>query len=303
MTRWDSIEAFVAVADTGGFSAAARSMGASPSYVSRAVRRLESRLGVQLLYRTTRQTSLTDAGRGYYEHCRQFINGLDTADRAIQTLEPTPRGHFRLTCATRFGERYIAPTVNDFLLRHPEVSLEFHLTNRLVDIVQDGYDLAIRLGTLRDSGLVARRLAPRRLYVCAAPAYLERHGAPETPADLGRHNCLAGSTDHWTFQMNSRHEEHRIRGTWRCNSGPALLDATVKGLGLAQLPDYYVLQPVQRGELVSVLEAYQHTGSGVWAVYPRSRYPAPTVRALVDFLVERFTANPPGAAPAPHRQG
>ncbi|WP_435104129.1 LysR family transcriptional regulator [Arhodomonas sp. AD133] len=293
MARWDSVEAFVSVVQHGGFSAAARVTGASPSYLSRAVSQLETRLGMQLLYRTTRQIRLTDSGRRYFEDCRELIAGLEAAERSAQALEAAPRGHLRLSCATHFGERYVAPALNDFLLRHPQVSAELTLTNRMVNLIDEGFDLAIRLGTLRDSSLVARRLAPRRLYVCAAPGYVERQGAPGSLDELAGHHCLVGSTDYWTFSVGGQREDRRVRGRLRCNSGPALLDAALKGLGLAQLPENYVLTHLDRGDLVEVLGEHAYAQAGVYAVYPWSRYPVPKVRALVAFLVERFAGRAP----------
>ncbi|MCS4505904.1 LysR family transcriptional regulator [Arhodomonas aquaeolei] len=288
MSRWDDVEAFVAVVEEGGFSAGARALGTSPSFASRAIQRLERRLALQLLHRTTRQLRLTDSGRRYFEECRSLVTALDAAERSVQAMEAAPRGLIRMSCATYFGEHYLAPAVNDFMLQYPEISVELELTNRVVDLVQEGFDLAVRLGSLKDSSLVARRLAPRRLHVCASPGYLARHGHPASPEALARHQCLVGSTDYWTFSINGRREDRRVRGRLRCNNGLALLDAALKGLGIAQLPAHYVAGPLARGELVEVLPDYRFTDAGVYAVYPWSRYPAPKVRAMVDFLLAHF---------------
>lgn len=293
MKRWDLVEAFVTVVDHGGFTPAARAGGVSPSYMSRAVRRLEDRLGVQLLHRTTRHFRLTESGQRYYEECRALLSGLEAAERAAQAMDAEPRGTVRMTCATHFGERFIAPVVNDFLLENPQVGVVLELTNRVVDVVEERLDLAIRLGVLPDSSLVSRRLAPRCLHVCASPDYVARHGRPSSPAELSRHRCLVGSTERWVFQVNGRYEERRVEGAWRCNSGPAILDAALKGLGIAQLPDYYVLGHLREGRLVELMADIRFSGGGVYAVYPGGRYPVPKVRALVDYLAQRIQRQPP----------
>ncbi|WP_106477434.1 LysR family transcriptional regulator [Phytohalomonas tamaricis] len=288
MQRWDRIEAFVEVVRLGSFSAAARQLRVSSSHVSRLIGQLESQLGTQLLYRTTRQLRLTDAGRVYFEHCHQLFEGFKSAHQAIQELQDQPKGVLKLTSATTFGERYIAPLVNDFQRRHPQLEIDMHFTNRRVDLIDEGYDVAIRLGVLEDSTLIARRLGARHEYVVGSPDYLARHGQPNTLADLTHHNCLVGSKPSWLFEVKGQRREVRISGNWRANSGPALLDATLKGLGLAQLPDYYVADYLKSGELVALLEAYQYPQMGIWVVYPRHRHLSPKVRNFVDFLAERM---------------
>jgi hypothetical protein len=183
-----------------------------------------------------------------------------------------------------YGERFIVPLVNEFMARHPLLKLEIELTNRTLDMVQEGFDLAIRLGRLNDSSLVATRIAPRAMYLCASPGYLERYGRPHTLSELGQHNCLIGTNDIWTFQQDGREHQFRPSGNWRCNSGQAVLDAAQRGFGLCQLPDYYVLDPLRRGELVSLLEANQPPNAAVWAVYPQRRYSLPKVCLLIDAL-------------------
>ncbi|HET8790786.1 MAG TPA: LysR family transcriptional regulator [Modicisalibacter sp.] len=289
MQRWDRIEAFTEVVRLGTFSAAARHLKVSSSHISRLVGQLENQLDTQLLYRTTRQTRLTDAGALYYEHCRHLFDGFSEAEAALNDLQSSPHGVLKLTSATTFGERYIAPLVNDFQRLHPQLEVRMHFTNRQVELIDEGYDVAIRMGMLKDSTLVARRLCKRREYVVGSKAYFEQVSRPHSLAELASHDCLVGSRDFWLFNDKGNRREVRVSGRWQANSGPALLDAALKGLGLAQLPDYYVEKHLASGELVSVLDAYQYNDIAVWVVYPRHRHLSPKIRQFVDFLVEHFS--------------
>ncbi|ERS84719.1 LysR family transcriptional regulator [Halomonas sp. PBN3] len=294
MQRWDRIEAFVEVVRLGTFAAAARELSVSNSHVSRLVSQLEQQLGTALLYRTTRQINLTDAGALYYRHCRHLFDGFREAEAAIDDLQDRPQGRLSLTSATTFGERFLAPLVNDFLLEHPQLEVRMHFTNRQVDIIDEGFDVAIRMGRLEDSSLVARRLCERREYVVGAPAYFEHISQPHALAELPRHRCLIGSRDQWRFAVDGVRREVRVEGGWRANSGPALLDAALKGLGLAQLPDYYVEEHLASGALVSVLDAYRHADTAVWAVFPRHRQRSPKLHRFLDYLVARLPERLPG---------
>lgn len=282
--RWDGVDAFVAVADCGSFGAAAERLGVSTSHVSRQVARLEERLQARLFYRSTRRVSLTETGQLFLQHCRRLQDGLDEALHAVQDLGGAPKGLLRMTCAVTYGERFIVPLVNNFIERYPELRVEIELTNEMLDIVREGYDLAIRLGRLADSSLVATRIAPRVMYLCASPAYLERRGAPAALAELAGHDCLVGSADSWAFQEAGREHIVRVQGRWRCNSGQAVLDAALRGFGLAQLPDYYVLEHLKRGRLRALLPDFQPPHTAVWALFPQQRYLSPKVRMLVEHL-------------------
>ncbi|WP_110667832.1 LysR substrate-binding domain-containing protein [Salinicola halophilus] len=288
MSRWDGIEAFVAVVRLGTFSRAAASLKVSSSHVSRQVSQLEQQLGTPLLYRTTRQIRLTDGGAVYFEHCRALLDGFREAEDALNALQTQPQGRLALSCATTFGERFIAPLVNDFHRRYPQLDVHLHFTNRSVELIDEGFDVAIRMGVLKDSSLLARRLCDRREYVVGSPDYFQRMPAPHSLSELTHHSCLVGSRDSWLFQVDGRRREIKVSGNWRGNSGPALLDAACKGLGLAQLPDYYVEEALARGELVSVLDRYQFTDTAVWAVYPRHRQLSSKIRLLVDFLAQQL---------------
>jgi DNA-binding transcriptional LysR family regulator len=282
--RWEGIDEFVAVAELGQFSAAAAQLGVSSSHVSRQVALLEERLQARLFYRSTRRVSLTEAGHTFVQHCRRLLDGREEAMRAVQDLASEPKGLLRMTCAVAYGERFIVPLVTDYLARYPQLQVDIELTNRPLDLVNEGLDLAVRLGRLQESRLVASRLAPRRMYLCAAPEYLKRYGRPHSLSELARHNCLVGSTDQWLMQQNGRELSTRVQGNWRCNSGQAVLDAALKGMGLCQLPDYYVLEHLHSGALVSLLEAHQPPNTAVWALYPQQRHLSPKVRGMIEHL-------------------
>lgn len=286
MFIWEGVSEFVAVAEMESFTGAAKRLGISTAQVSRQISALETRLSTKLFYRTTRKVSVTEAGQIYYQHCRQVLDGLEEAERTITNLQLAPRGKLRLTAPVTYGEKTIAPLVNDFVLRYPELEVQMRLTNQKLDLVAEGYDLAVRLGKLEDSSMMARRLASRTQYVCASPDYLSTYGVPHTLSELELHNCLQGNLDYWRFQDQGKARNIRVKGNIRCNSGWALLDAALKGIGIVQLPDYYVQPSLESGQLISLLEHYQEPDDGIWALYPHNRHLSPKVRMLLDFLSE-----------------
>lgn len=284
INRWDGLDEFVAVAECGQFSAAAERMGVSSSHISRQIARLEERMQTRLFYRSTRKVVLTEAGQTFLHHCQRLQDGREEALRAVGDLTSEPKGLLRLTCAVAYGERFIVPLVNGFMEDYPQLRVDIELTNNTLDLLHEGMDLAIRLGRLQESRLVATRLAPRRMYLCASPSYLERYGRPHSVSELNRHNCLIGSSDNWLLQQNGREFSQRVQGNWRCNSGQAVLDAALRGMGLCQLPDYYVLEHLKNDALISLLDAHQPPSTAVWALYPQQRHLSPKVRKLVDYL-------------------
>ncbi|AZR40832.1 MULTISPECIES: LysR substrate-binding domain-containing protein [Marinobacter] len=286
MHRWEGVNEFVAVAETESFTRAAKRLEVSTAQVSRQISALEDRLSTRLFYRTTRRVSTTEAGQIYYQHCRQILDALEQAERSMTNMQLVPQGRLRLTAPVTYGEKSIAPLVNDFVLRYPELDVEMKLTNQQLDLVAEGYDLAVRLGKLDDSSLMARRLASRTLYVCASPAYLAVHGTPHSLSELEQHNCLQGNLGYWRFQDAGHPRNVRIRGNVRCDSGRALLDAALKGVGIVQLPDYYVGPALEAGTLVPLLTHYQEDDDGIWAVYPHNRHLSPKVRMLLDYFVD-----------------
>lgn len=284
MNHWEGIDEFVSVAEHGQFSAAATQLGVSSSHVSRQVARLEERLQTRLFYRSTRRVSLTEAGERFLQHCRRLVDARDEAIRAVTDLASEPKGLLRMTCAVAYGEDFIMPLANDFMQLHPQLRIEMTLTNQTLDLLHGSYDLAIRLGRLQDSNMIATRIAPRHMYLCAAPSYLERHGAPHSLSELPRHNCLIGSSDTWHFKSNERELPVRVQGNWQCNSGKAVLEAALRGFGLCQLPDYYVHEHLRQGRLRALLPQHQPPHTAVWALYPQQRHLSPKVRQWVDFL-------------------
>ena len=288
--QWLGVVEFITVVETQSFTVAAQRLGMSVAQVSRQVSALESRLATRLLYRTTRRVSVTEAGQLYYQHCRPLLDGLQQAEQALSQAQGTPSGHLRITAPTYYGETVIAPLVTRYLQSHPQISAELNLDNRKIDLVAEGYDLGIRLGPMDESSLGTRQLGSRRHHVCAAPDYLARQGTPHTLAELTQHQCLVGTIDFWRFNEGERLREVRVGGRLRCNSGAALLQAALQGLGLVQLPDYYVAPYLANGQLVPVLTGYT-LQDGIWATYPRSRFMPPKLAALLDYLAETLTKN------------
>ncbi|GAA6134360.1 LysR substrate-binding domain-containing protein [Oceaniserpentilla sp. 4NH20-0058] len=284
MSTWEGISEFVYVAELASFTHAAQKLGVSVAQVSRLVSDLETRLATKLLYRTTRKVSLTAEGEIYYQHCRQLLSGLEDAERALSNLKSSPQGTIKLTAPVMYGEKYIMPLVHDFMLKHKEVDVIADLTNQQLDLINGGYDLAIRLGKLKDSSMMAKPLSRRRYIVCASPAYLAHHGTPHSLTELTQHNCLAGQHTFWRFENNNKEKTNKISGTITCNSGYGLVDAALKGIGIVQLPNYYVDQYLNSGELIEVLGQFQIPQESIWAVYPHNRHLSAKVRQLVTYL-------------------
>lgn len=286
--QWDGISEFVYVAENESFTLASKRMAISTAQVSRQISALEKRLNIKLFYRTTRKVSLTEEGRVFYQHCRSVLDGLDAAERAITNLQSKPQGKIKLTAPVTYGEKQVLPLVNNFMKQYNDVEVSAYLSNRQIDIVDEGYDLAIRLGKLSDSTMMAKKLGKRTNYVCASPSYLEKQGIPHSISELNKHSCLLGTNDHWHFRESGREKSIRVTGRLRYNNGYSLTDAALKGLGIVQLPDYYVQQHIQRGELVTLLDSYRAPEEGIWAVYPQNRHLSPKIRLLVDYLAEQL---------------
>lgn len=286
MAQWEGVSEFVAVAQFGSFTAAANKLGSTVVKVSRRVSQLEQRLGVKLLHRTTRKVTLTEAGRVYFGQCKHLVEGLENAELAVTQMQSEPRGVLKVTAPVTYGEKYVAPLAHRFLQQYPQVDLDLNLTNQTLDLVDSGIDVAIRLGRLQDSTLIAKRLGERQLLVCAAPDYLAEHGEPQTLAQLRQHQCLVGSVDVWRFSEQGSGKALRVSGRIRCNSGVALLDAACAGLGLVQLPEYYVADRIASGALQEVLTEYRDAREGIWAVYTPNRNLSAKVRLFIDFLAE-----------------
>ncbi|MCG3879162.1 LysR family transcriptional regulator [Psychrobacter sp. Ps6] len=286
--RWEGISEFVCVAEYESFTRAARTLGISTAQVSRQISALEQRLNIKLLYRTTRKVSLTEEGRVFYQHCRSVLDGLDAAEQAVSNLQSKPQGRIKLTAPVTYGEQQLLPLINDFMMQYREIEVTAFLSNQQIDLVEGGYDLAIRIGKLRDSTMMAKKLSLRTNFVCATPAYLHQYGVPRTLDDLSQHNCLLGTRDYWHFVENGTEKNLRVSGSIQYNSGYSLVDAALKGLGIVQLPDYYVQKYLASGALASLLDDYREPEESIWAIYPHNRQLSPKIRLLVDYLAERL---------------
>ena len=296
--RLTGLEVFAKVAAAGSLSAAGRAIGLSQTMVTKHLAALETRLGAKLFHRTTRRLSLTDAGRGYLESCERILAEIEAAEAAVAADRLKPRGLLRLNVPLVFGVRQIAPRLAEFARLHPHVTVELGLNDRQVDLAEEGWDLAIRIGNLRDSSLVARRLAPCRMTLCASPAYLAAHGTPRTAADLAQHNCLGytlaqAGADRW--MMGRRSEiSVPISGNLRANDGDALLAAAIAGQGIVQQPTFIVADALRARELVRLVLDHPPTEQlAVHAIYLPDRHPPAKVRAFIDFLAGQFAPEPP----------
>lgn len=283
MSQWDGIDEFIAVATASSFTRAAKAIGMSPTHVSRAVRLLEQRVQARLFHRTTRTVSLTDAGRVLFERCERIAQERDEAI-ALISQQGEPQGELRVTCSTALGERFVAPILRRFAMPHPRLSLSIELTNRVVDLLAEGYDLAVRTGHVADPRLISTKVASRRLFTCATPDYLARAGIPRDIGDLAAHACIIGTSPSWQFRKDAREIVHRPVGRFRCNSGFAVLEACLSGDGICQLPDFYVLPHLKSGALQAVLTDIQPDDEPVWAVYPQQHHLLPKIAQAVEWL-------------------
>ncbi|MBA4761805.1 LysR family transcriptional regulator [Sphingomonas sp.] len=280
---WDGIDEVAAVAETGSFVGAARRLDVSVSHISRAVARCEDRLQVQLFARTTRSVRVTDTGRLLVEQFQRLIAEREEAFAMIEA-NGAPQGALRVTCSIALGERFVAPVLRSFAQLYPSLNVELDLSNRVVDLISEGYDLAIRTGALTDTRLLRRQICTRQMTMCAAPAYLSRRGIPRTIADLDKHDCLVGSTRTWQLAVDGALQSYRPVPRWQCNSGMAITEAAIAGMGVCHLPTFYLSDALASGQLVQLLQAHHPPAEPVWAVYPQRRHLLPKVRRVVDLL-------------------
>ncbi|MEO6929547.1 MAG: LysR family transcriptional regulator [Casimicrobiaceae bacterium] len=296
MENLTAMAVFAKVVEENSLSGAARTLGLSKSSVSKLVAGLEKSLGAQLLNRTTRQMSPTEAGAAFYDHCARIVEEMEEAKLAVSRLHSEPRGLLKISTSVAFGTLHIAPLFNDFLARYPEVKVDMTISDRFVDLADEGYDVAIRIA--RDPGLniVARKLAPVHRKLCATPDYFARHGVPQAVADLARHNCLTYTYVHpkglWRLQGPEREISVPVSGNLRLNDDEALSQAVLGGLGIAALPTFIVGKDLQAGRLQCVLSEYTLPEQDVYAVYLPTRHLSAKVRAFIDFLLERFGPEP-----------
>lgn len=300
MDRLLAIETFAKVVELGSFSRAAERLNLSTSAVSRQVSELEAHLDVRLMNRTTRRLSLTEAGQSFYEHCVQLLADFADAEASVRTAATSPKGTLRLTCGVSFGIRYLAPVLADYAAEHPDVVFDLDVSDRAVDLVEEGFDLAVRIGNPGTHGsMVSRRLGWTQLVCCAAPSYLERHRVRlESPSDLAAHECLSYThvpvPNVWRFtDADGRVEEVRITTRHRASNGQVLASLAAQGLGIVYSPDFIVAEEIRDGRLVPLLRGYRPPRTPIAAVYPSRRHLSAKVRSIVDYLARRFEREHP----------
>jgi DNA-binding transcriptional LysR family regulator len=295
MDRLDSMRIFLRVAELGSFSAVARQMDVARSVVTRQVAALEAHLGVKLIARSTRSLALTSAGEAYLARCREILNLVEAAEAGVAEEGATPRGHLRMSVPLSFGLRQLMPLVLDFGRTYPDISVDLDFSDRLVNLIEEGVDFAVRItGGLAPQD-VARRIGSSRLMVLASPEYLDRHGEPRHPNDLAGHECLCympGQSAGWTFLVDGRPTVFPVRGRMRSNNGDALMDAAIRGLGVVCQPSFIAASAVEAGWVRPILADYPMPELGIYAVFPSNRFIPHRARLLVDYLVERIGPRP-----------
>ncbi|TNF34621.1 MAG: LysR family transcriptional regulator [Gammaproteobacteria bacterium] len=297
MENLSDIAVFVQVVASGSFTSAADRLQLSKSVISKYVTRLEDRLGARLLNRTTRRLSLTEAGRILYERSQRGLEEIEDAEMEVSQLQQTPRGNLRFNVPMSFGILHIAPLLQDFQKDYPEVSIDMNLDDRQIDLVEEGYDMAIRIAELPDSSLVARRLGPCRHVLCASPAYLQQHGIPRTPEDLQNHRALtygySDSPKEWRMLTpDGRYQTVAVNSSLHMNNSLALREAVLHDAGIVLTPTFIVGADIQSGRLQKVLPAYRFQEFSIYAIYPQRRHLSPKVRAFVEFISARITDAP-----------
>lgn len=298
MERLTEMMTFAKVVETRSFSAAAQALATSKSLVSKQVSNLESALGVRLLQRTTRRMSLTEIGAAYYEHCARIAQEIDAASETVTQLQAEPRGVLRLTTPVIFASLHLAPAVQSFLEKHDQVEVELDATDRVIDIVEEGYDLAIRITGNPAPGMVARKIAPVRWVTCASPEYLERHGTPRTPQELAQHHCLVyqgipALHSGWRYVVGNREVAIHVHGKCRVNNSEVLLQLALGGVGIVLFPTYILGHHLKSGKLKVILpDAVANPDMSLYATYLPNRYMQPKVRAFIDHMMEHFGPEP-----------
>lgn len=293
MDRFQAMRVFTQVVESGSFSGAADKLGLSTTATSRYVAELETHLQTRLLNRTTRRVSLTESGRAFHERCVQLLADLDDAEQEAAKAARVPRGTIRLTTSVNFGVRHVAPAIADFMALHRDVKFDVSLADRIIDLVEEGFDLALRVGVAGSGNVVARKLGDTRLVPCASPEYLARHGAPRMPEDLSKHDCFTYEyvtpRNVWRFRDSAGKEiQVRVSGSLHSNNGDVLAEAAARGAGIVFEPAFIVGPEVRAGRLVPLLQDFTGPPMPIYAVYPSRKHLSAKVRVFVDYLVERF---------------
>jgi len=288
MDRFESMQVFTTVVELGSFTAAANAFKLSPAMVSKHISSLEQRLGVSLLSRTTRRLHVTEIGKNYYEYCKQIIKQLEEAEAGTEIMRGSPKGNLKVSASIWFGAITLAPIVCDYLTSHPEVNIDLTLSDRFVDIIDEGFDLAIRIGDLEDSSYIAKKLSMFELSICASPAYLAKNGTPYQPEDLQTHQCLGftnwRSHSGWKLLQKQSIGKHPLPSRFDSNNGQALLAAALKGIGIIMMPKVLMTEHLEKGTLVEVLKEFTPAPRPVNAVYPKEKQATKKLTSFVDFL-------------------
>ncbi|MBI1391932.1 MAG: LysR family transcriptional regulator [Alphaproteobacteria bacterium] len=296
MDRLTAMEIFAKVVETGSFVAASDALGISRPMASKHVASLEETLGVRLLNRTTRRLSLTEAGRSFHLRCQNIFEEIDTAIAEAGNLQAEAKGQLRINAPLTFGRAHLTPAIASFQTEHPEITIDLTLNDRFVDLVDEGFDLAIRIGRLADSSLIARKLAPCRMMICASPDYLARHGAPAHPSELADRNCLIyayfSQEKRWSFETPEGEISVPVQGDFRVNFGEAVVEAAVAGRGIILEPTFTLAPHLAAGRLLPILTDFRPRELTVYAVYPAARLLPKKVRAFVDHLTAVFGGEP-----------
>lgn len=296
MSRLQDLEVFVQVVKSGNFARAATELQLNPSAISRRISHLEDHLGVRLFHRTTRSLSLTEVGERYLNRCLSILANLEEADREARQHSEEPQGTLQVSCSTYLAHRHILNHLSEFLERYPRLMIKFMLTDDVIDVVNDGIDIAIRIGELADSTLISRRLLCERRIICAAPVYLDRYGIPLTPDDLAHHNCLVlnaykTTLNQWRFRDQSGLREISVKGNFVVNNGEALYEAVLAGVGIGRTTQVLASPAIQAGQLVHLLSEYENENEvGIYAVFPSDRYLLPKVQCFVEFYAQTLAA-------------
>jgi len=297
MAQFEEIQAFIQIVEAGSITAAAARLDLAKSAVSRRLSELEARLGVELFHRTTRKLSLTDSGQGFYERSVRIVADLQEAENSVSQAHKELSGELRVAAPLSFGLMHLGPAINDFQQQHPAIKFDIDFNDRQIDLIQEGFDVGIRIAELEDSSLIARKLASNSVIVCASPAYLDKHGTPTTPEELTEHDCLTYSylpnPNHWNFiDMLGQMQNIRVKSSMQSNSGNYLREAAIAGLGVLRQPTFIAYEAINKKELVPILQDYEIPTVNAYAIYPPTRHLSQRVRTFIDFLVERFAGEP-----------
>ncbi|NOX43666.1 MAG: LysR family transcriptional regulator [Gammaproteobacteria bacterium] len=297
MLKTEEIQAFVHIVKAATMTAAAVRLGVAKSAVSRRLSELEEQLGVELFHRTTRKLVLTESGQGFYTRCIQILTDLEEAEHAVSQSHHELSGQLRVAAPLSFGVMHLGPAIIEFQKQHPKLSFDIDFNDRQIDLIQEGFDVGIRIADLKDSSLIARKLAKMSTVVCASPGYIKQHGAPITPEELVNHPCITYSyldnPNHWSFINNQGAEKIiKVPKLMQANNGSFLSDASIAGLGILRQPTFIAYESITKGLLIPILQNFSIAEINAYAIYPPTRHLSQRVRRFIDFLVERFSGTP-----------